>query len=338
MSSPLPLINQICIVTGATRGIGKGIAIGLGEAGATVYITGRTAVSPPSSTPGSATAFDAGCSLAATKAAVEAAGGKCIAVQLDHADDDAVEKFFERVDSETGGRIDLLVNNVYAGVSAIFDSVKTPFWEKPVGHWDTIANVGLRSHYVATVHAARIMAKRADSTGSPPIVANISSWGGFLSIFDVAYGAGKAAVDRLAADAAAPLRKIGVASVSMYPGLVKTEFMDANVMDSFGTSARYTAESPVYTGRVLAAMLADRERVLKRDSGKVVVVAEAAKRYGIVDVDGLYKVSFRSLRGVAVQALAGKGKKWTAWAQRLVPDVCVPWIIMVWAALVSPRM
>ena len=163
------LKGQVCVVTGASRGIGRGVALGLGEQGCTVYITGRS-----------------GSELQRTCKEVLAAGGECVAAQVDSASDSELEKFFERVDSERG-QIDVLVNNAFAGVSVLPELAGKPFWDTPgrgIGEvWDAINGVGLRSHYVASTLAARIMRRRKKG-----IIINISSLGGSNYIFNVAYG------------------------------------------------------------------------------------------------------------------------------------------------------
>lgn len=176
----------MALVTGATRGLGKGIAIGLGEAGAIVYITGRRLDN--NSTSGN----DVSGSLNETKIAVEEAGGICIPVQVDHSNDEQVRLLFERIQNEQNGQLDLLVNNAYAGVQALTNAQGKPFWENEPSLWDACNNVGLRSHYIASVYAAQMMSKRQQG-----LICTISSWGGMAYLFGAAYGAGKAGCDRL---------------------------------------------------------------------------------------------------------------------------------------------
>ena len=131
------LNGKVALVTGASRGIGKGIAIGLGEAGALVYITGRSVnqTSSRDSISGS---------LLETKAAVEEAGGICIAVPVDHSDDEQIKSLFEQIDREQNGQLDLLVNNAYGGVRSLIDAKGKPFWESDLSLWDACNQVGLR--------------------------------------------------------------------------------------------------------------------------------------------------------------------------------------------------
>ena len=147
------LKGKVALVTGATRGVGKGIAIALGEAGATVYITGR------SLNKSNVTGEVSG-SLQETQLAVEKAGGQCIPVQVDHSDDQQIALLFKRIQDEQQGQLDLLVNNVFSGVQAIGDAYGKPFWKSKPTLWDAVNNVGLRSHYISSVLAARLMSDR----------------------------------------------------------------------------------------------------------------------------------------------------------------------------------
>lgn len=292
------LEGKITLVTGATRGLGKGIAIGLGEAGATVYITGRRLDSSESSTSISG-------SLRETQAAVEEAGGVCIPVQVDHTDDEQVHLLFERIQDEQG-QLDLLVNNAYSGVQALRDAYGKSFWECEPSFWDACNNVGLRSHYVASVFAARMMTQHRQG-----LICTISSWGGLSYIFGVPYGAGKSACDRLAAEMAIELKPHNVASLAIWPGIVGTEHISqlaAEMAESEATDQQgsvikegFNWETPLLTGRVIAALAAD-STIMGR-TGRVQIVAELAQHYGLVDKDGNLPASLRSLRFLLPVAL-----------------------------------
>ncbi|MBW4557044.1 MAG: SDR family NAD(P)-dependent oxidoreductase [Trichormus sp. ATA11-4-KO1] len=322
------LEGKVTLVTGATRGIGKGIAIGLGEAGAIVYITGR------SLEPSSDSQKISG-SLQETQSAVEQAGGVCIPVQVDHRDDQQVRLLFERIQNEQNGRLDLLVNNVFSGVQALRDTQGQPFWECEPSLWDATNNVGLRSHYVASIFAARMMTKRQQG-----LICTISSWGGISQLFSAAYGTGKAACDRLAADMAVELKPYNIASVSMWPGIVGTEHISRlasemaakNTTDPKNSSIaeRYNWETPLLTGRVIAALAGDPN--VMRCTGKVQIVAELAQQYKLVDQEGNRPVSLRSLRFVIPLALPVLRKY--SW---LVPDIKVPWSLLLLTTLSSPK-
>jgi len=217
---PRNLNGKVALVTGASRGIGKGIAIALGEAGALVYITGR-------SFDGSNSQELLSNDLLETKNAVEKVGGICIAIPTDHSDDGQIKSLFEQIDREQNGQLDLLVNNAYGGVRSLIESKGKPFWESDISLWDACNQVGLRSHYVSSHWAAKLMTQRKQG-----LIVTISSWGGLAPIFGVAYGTGKSACDRLAADMAVELKPFNVVSISLYPGIVGTEHFHQLVEDN----------------------------------------------------------------------------------------------------------
>jgi len=322
------LQGKVTLVTGATRGLGKGIAIGLGEAGATVYITGR---SWDKSNAGDEIS---GC-LRETQAAVESAGGICIPVQVDHGDDEQVRLLFERIQKEQNGKLDLLVNNVYGGVQALKDANAKPFWDFEPQLWDACNHVGLRSHYVASIFAARIMSQQRQG-----LICTISSWGGLSYIFGTAYGAGKAGCDRLAADMAVELKPYNVTSISLWPGIVGTEHISQIVSDAEYKndtdkkaaliSDRYNWETPLLTGRVIAKLAAEKDIIHR--TGKVQIVAEVAQQYGVLDQDGNLPASLRSLRFILPMGLPALRKY--SW---LIPNIKMPWSLLQLTALSSPK-
>jgi NAD(P)-dependent dehydrogenase (short-subunit alcohol dehydrogenase family) len=322
------LQGKVTLVTGATRGIGKGIATALGEAGATVYITGRTQDT-------SNTNNEISGNLQDTQTAVEQAGGRCIPVAVDHSDDEQVRLLFQRIQDEQNGQLDLLVNNVFSGVPALRENQGKAFWECEPSLWDATNNVGLRSHYIASIYAAKIMVKRRQG-----LICTISSWGGISPIFSVAYGVGKAACDRLAADMAAELQPHNVASVSLWPGIVGTEQISQlaeEIVASNNTNPqntifaeRYNWETPLFTGRVIAA-LANDTNIMQR-TGKVQIVAEVAPQYGIVDQTGDCPASLRSLKFLIPAALPPLRNY-----SSLIPDIKIPWSVLLLTTLKSPR-
>ena len=314
------LEGKIVLVTGATRGVGKGIAVGLGESKATVYITGRT-LEPSANKPGS---------LKETQTEIEEAGGKCIPVRVDHSDDEQVRSLFEQIENEQG-HLDLLVNNVFAGVGAIRDAYGKPFWQAEPDLWDAINNVGLRSHYVASIYAARIMSQQ-----SKGIICTISSWGSLSYIFGAAYGAGKSACDRLSSDMAVELKPDNIASISIWPGIVGTEQIVDFAAQTDRDSAEgawadgYNWETPLLAGRAIAALASDPD--VMKYTGKMQIVAELAQRYNLVDKDGDRPVSLRSLRFIVPFAYSPLRK----YAQ-FIPDLKLPWFILLWGMLRSPQ-
>ena len=259
------LRNRVCIVTGGSRGIGRGCAIELGAAGATVYVTGRSDGSSSGRLPGT---------VRKTAAEVDEVGGNGIPVPCDHRDDAQVEALFARV-REEHGRLDVLVNNAFLIPRELASGKR--FYEVPLSNWDDMIDVGLRSAYVASWHAARLMVQRASG-----LIANISSSGAVEYAWHVVYGVGKCALDRMTADMAHELRDTGVAVVSIWPGLVLTErtraLVEAGRLDFEG------AESQRFTGRAIAHLAADAD--VLSSSGGAITSRELADRYGFRDVDG----------------------------------------------------
>ena len=270
MSGPVAvdraLEGRIAIVTGASRGIGRGCAVGLAARGATVYCTARRTsdADPPEEG-----------TLEAVAAEIDAVGGRGIPIACDHRDDAAVEAVFDRVRADEG-RLDVLVNNAFI----IPDELTSgkPFWEVPISNWDDMIDVGTRSAYVASRFAAPIMVEQGSG-----LIANISSSGAAEYAWHVAYGVGKCALDRLTADTAHELKRHGVAVVSLWPGLVLTERNEVNARHVKGLDFS-TAESLFFTGRAVAALAAD-EKVNER-TGHALVSRDLADEFGFSDVDG----------------------------------------------------
>jgi dehydrogenase/reductase SDR family member 1 len=265
------LKGKIAVVTGASRGVGRGVALGLGEAGATVYITGRTTNDENRSEGWPGTIYK-------TADDVTELGGKGIALQCDHRNDAEVEAVFKQILAEHG-KIDILVNNVWGGYERMdengeFTWIK-PFWEQPLWRWDAMFNAGVRAFYVASQLAAPSMI--AQRSG---LIVNISFWAAQKFMGNTVYGVAKAATDRMAMYMAHELRNHNVAAVSLYPGLVRTEGVMANAQ-YFDMS---NSESPQFIGRTVAALAIDPS--LMQKSGQVFVAAALALEYGFTDIDG----------------------------------------------------
>ena len=271
--------DRVVVVTGASRGAGKGIAIALGATGATVYVTGRSQREGDAPLPGT---------VQSAADAVTEAGGRGIAVQCDHADDAQVEALFEQVRREQG-RLDILVNNATALHDALTDS--GPFWEKPLALTD-LWNVGMRSHYTAAWFGAPLLL--AAGAG---LIVNTSSFGGRIYMHGPAYGAGKAAVDKMAHDMAVDFRPHNVAVVSIWMGLLLTErtrrVFEAEPEKYAELAA--TTETPEFTGRIIDSLA--RDPGLMDRSGKVWIGAELAEAYGLRDIDGSQPPSHRAFFG-----------------------------------------
>lgn len=239
------------MVTGASRGVGRGVATALADAGMRVFATGRTieaAALPPDVT----------------------------RVVCDHTDDEAVARLFAEV--ESGGGLEVLVNNAWGGYERMVEGGRftwgLPFWEQPVWRWDAMITAGVRAAFVASQHAARLMvpARRG-------LIVNISHWAAQKRIGNTLYGVAKAATDKLTGDMAIELRPHGVAVVSLYPGLVRTEaVLAAGVFDLSNS------ESPEFIGRAVGALATDPD--LLTLSGGTLVAADLAPRYGFTDIDG----------------------------------------------------
>lgn len=284
MTSHETYLPKIAVVTGASRGVGKGIALALGRTGMTVYITGRSASESIGSLKGVALPG----SLRETASRIDALGGKGIAVQCDHGDDAMVKALFERVANEVG-RLDILVNNA----AAIHDALIDPggFWEKPLELVE-ILNVGLRSGYVASYYAAPLMIKRRAG-----LIAFTSSFGGGCYMHGPAYGAQKAGVDKFAADMAVDLETYGVAAVSLWLGPQLTERSGVAMQVHPGQYDEFMkqAETPEFNGRVIHALASDARRMSY--SGQTLITAELAVHYGITEDGGRRPPSHRDLLG-----------------------------------------
>jgi NAD(P)-dependent dehydrogenase (short-subunit alcohol dehydrogenase family) len=247
---------KTALVTGASRGVGRGVAIALADAGYHVVATGRTVAT------------------ADLPAAV-------VRVPCDHTNNDDVARVFARL-AEAGNGLDLLVNNAWGGYERMVDAAGRltwllPFWEQPDYVWSSMMDAGVRAAFFASVHAARLMipAKRG-------LIVNISLWPAQKHVANVVYGVSKAATDKLTADTAHELKPHRVAVVSLYPGMVRTEAVLKAAEGGWLNLSN--SESPEFIGRVIAG-LADDPSTPER-SGQVFVAAREALRLGIVDVDG----------------------------------------------------
>jgi NAD(P)-dependent dehydrogenase (short-subunit alcohol dehydrogenase family) len=279
------LTGKVAVVTGASRGIGKGIALVLGQEGATVYVTGRTVTAGCYPLPGT---------VGETAAEIDRRGGRGIAVQVDHAHDDQVAALFGQVRREQD-RLDILVNNAFSLPEDLIEP--QPFWEKPLSNWEMV-DVGVRSNFVAASHAARIMVPQKSG-----LIVAISGYVGVTYTYGVVFGLCKAAVDRMARDMAIELQPYNIASLSLWQGLTFTERAHRNLARNPEMKSR-TVTNPLvgcsveFPGRVIAALATDRE-IMKR-SGGTFISAEVAQDYGITDIDGKVIPSLRAERGAPI--------------------------------------
>jgi len=276
------LAGTVAVVTGASRGIGKGIALALGAEGATVYVTGRTEAVGRNPLPGT---------VGQTADEVNRRSGRGVAVPVDHADDRQVAALFKQVRDEQG-RLDILVNNAFALPEDLTDP--KPFWEKPLSNWEMV-DVGVRSSFVAAWHAAKIMVPQKSG-----LIVAISGYVGATYTYGVIFGTCKSAVDRMARDMAIELQPHNVASLSLWQGLTFTERAKRNLernpaMKKLTVTNPTIGCTPEHPGRVIAA-LANDPQLMKR-SGGTFITAEVAQDYGITDVDGKVIPSLRAERG-----------------------------------------
>jgi NAD(P)-dependent dehydrogenase (short-subunit alcohol dehydrogenase family) len=275
---------QVAVVTGATRGAGKGIAIGLGQQGMTVYVTGRA--------PGKSGARLMGQALEGTventAALVTAAGGKGIPVICDSANDADLAALFARVEKESG-RLDILVNNATFVHEQLIEV--GPFWEKPL-ELVKIIDVGLRSAYVASYYAAPLMVRRRRG-----LITFSSSFGGSCYMHGAAYGAQKAGIDKLAADMAVDLEPFNVAAISLWLGPQITERTEiaAKLKPEQYTAFLAQGETPQFNGRVTYALASDPE--VMKYSGQTLITAEIATKYGVTEAGGRQPPSYREMLG-----------------------------------------
>ncbi len=277
-------MSKVAIVTGASRGVGAGIAKGLGELGFTVYVTGR------SLNESKASGWDGkllGGTVSETADEVSQRGGKGVAVECDHADDAQVARLFEQVMDEQG-RLDMLVNNAAFIHSELVE--KKPFWEKGL-EAQKILDVGLKSSYVASWHAARIMVQQGSG-----LIGFTSSFGASCYMHGPAYGAQKAGVDKLAHDMEHDLRGTGVVAVSIWLGPQRTE---RSLQASSADPEQYDqflaiAENPEFTAHILDAI--DKAPNREELSGQTLIGAEIAKSLGVTD-GGVERPSYRDMLG-----------------------------------------
>ena len=264
------LEGHIAVVTGASRGIGRGVAIGLGEQGATVYVTGRSTGDRPRT-------------IDTTAREVTEAGGTGVPVQTDHFDDDQIAAIFDKV-KEEHGHLDILVNNVFKIPDP--PAWEGGFWEHPVSIWDDQVGIGLRGHYVASWHAAPLLFE----SPKRPIIINITSPAGLVYLFNSSYSVGKAGLDRLTHDMAVELAPKNVTALALRPGPTKTEFIEDQAAQGIQV-AMDGAETPIFIGRVAAAVISD--PLHHEMTGRVHWSSELGIGYGVVDENGETPMSAR---------------------------------------------
>ncbi|HYE00434.1 MAG TPA: SDR family NAD(P)-dependent oxidoreductase [Alphaproteobacteria bacterium] len=276
------LSGRIALVTGASRGAGAAIARVLGEAGATVYVTGR-------SSRGAGTTEGLPGTVEDAAEAVTAAGGRGIACRLDHTDAAAVEGLAGRIAAESG-RLDLLVNNAWGGYEHHpgVEAFMRPFWEQPIEGWERMFGAGVRAHWLASRACAPLLTAGA-TAARPALVVSTVAWAFDAYLQNLLYDAAKAAIIRMSFGLAQELRPRHVASLAVAPGWMRTErVMQAHAESPFDLSP---TESPAYLGRAIAALAADPAAMAQ--TGRLATAGELARRYGFTDEDGRQPEPFR---------------------------------------------
>jgi NAD(P)-dependent dehydrogenase (short-subunit alcohol dehydrogenase family) len=281
------LKGRVAVVAGATRGTGRGIACALGEAGATVYCTGRsTRQNRPARRPKKAAPFDLANrpeTIEETAELVSARGGKGIYAQVDHTQEEQVAALFERVKKEQG-RLDILVNDIWGGEEL---NEWLPFWKLSMEKGLLMLRRAVFSHIITSRHAAPLMVERKRG-----LIVEITDGDGLNYRGALFYDLVKATVIRLAFDMAEELRRHKIAALALTPGFLRSEAM----LENFGVTEEnwreaakkqpsfIESETPLFVGRAVAALAAD-PRVLKK-SGRVLASWNLAREYGFTDADG----------------------------------------------------
>ncbi|WP_027624471.1 SDR family NAD(P)-dependent oxidoreductase [Clostridium lundense] len=265
------LKGKVVLVTGATRGIGKGIAISLARKGAIIYFTGRTEKEYQG-------AVKLGGSIEATEQAIKQVGGIGYGIKCDHKDDIQTKMVIDKIVLEQG-RIDILVNNVWGGYEYFNDGTEfwneKGFWTAPISRFDKMFESGVRAHYVTTCYTVPSMIKQKSG-----LIVNISYWAAERNDMGVAYGMAKAATNKMTETMAHELREHNISVVTVYPGLVRTE----SVIKSAEFFDLSNSESTEFIGLAIAALATDLN-VLEK-SGTKQIAAQVALDYGYKDIDG----------------------------------------------------
>jgi len=244
----------VALVTGASRGVGRGAAAALADAGYTVFATARSiaaAVLPPG----------------------------VVRIPCDHTRDEDTDAVFARIAADAESKLDVVVNSAWGGYERMMENGAftwgLPFWEQPLHRWIGMMDAGVRAAFMVSVRAARLMVPRKRG-----LIVNISHWAAQKRIGNTIYGVSKAATDKMTSDMARELEPHGVTVVSLYPGMVRTEA----VMAAAEFLDLSNSESPEFVGRVVAALATDPR--LKERSGSVLVAAAVARELDVADIDG----------------------------------------------------
>ncbi|MBB3112535.1 NAD(P)-dependent dehydrogenase (short-subunit alcohol dehydrogenase family) [Paenibacillus phyllosphaerae] len=273
-----PLLGKVAVVAGATRGAGRGIAVMLGEAGATVYVTGR-------STQGNLSDMGRSETIEETAALVDARGGRGIPVRVDYTAEADVAALAARITDEQNGQLDLLVNDVWGCDS--LTSWGVPFWEDSLHNGLLIQQRAVHTHLTASLHLVPLIVRRGSG-----LVIEITDGFDYRYRGNLFYSLAKVSTIHLAQAMAADLRPHNVAAVSLSPGFLRSEAMlehfgvtETNWQDGAAKDVHFLqSETPSYVGRAVAALAADPG--IMSLSGHILTSWGLADRYGFTDQDG----------------------------------------------------
>jgi NAD(P)-dependent dehydrogenase (short-subunit alcohol dehydrogenase family) len=276
-----PLEGKIALVSGATRGGGRGIAIALGEAGATVYATGR-------STRERRSEIDRPETIEETAEMVTAAGGEGIAVAVDHLDPEQVRRLVERIDADHG-RLDVLVNDIW-GAEHLFQW-DTPLWEHDLDRGLRLLRLAIETHLITSHHALPLLLRRPGGL-VVEVTDGTADYNADHLRVNVFYDLAKTSVIRLAWAQAQELGPRGATAVALTPGWMRSEAMlehygvsEENWRDGTERTPHFCiSESPRYVGRAVSALTSDPDVV--RWNGQSLSSGQLAQVYGFTDLDG----------------------------------------------------
>jgi NAD(P)-dependent dehydrogenase (short-subunit alcohol dehydrogenase family) len=272
------LQGKVALVTGASRGAGRAIAAVLGEAGATIYVTGRTTRGGPANPeelPGT---------IEDTADEVTKRGGRGIPVRCDHTQENQIAALVEQIKSAHSG-LDILVNNVWGGYEGYPMGIpRGQFWKQPTSQWQGMFEAGFRAHLITAQLAAPLMLERPGG-----LIASTIAWAYDVYLGNLYYDLSKAVTIRMIQGMAADLKPHNIAAVAVAPGFMRTErILAVHAKHPFDLSI---TETPEYLGRAIRALATD-EKLLDR-TGQVLTVGDLAAEYNFTDIDGRQPKAFR---------------------------------------------
>jgi len=323
--------GRVAVVTGASRGIGRGIALELGKAGFVVYALARSSREKKQFSLKDQRVVAEGLDLTVegTAERITALGGRGYGISIDLTEKGALGNFLA---SMSENRLDVLVCSAYTTPPG---KLRGEFWTQGMEMWEAVNDLGLNCVYDACCTAAPYMIDTAKHSSHAPLICLVSSFGGKSYTFNAAYGVGKSAIDRLAVDMSYQLKKYGVATTSIYPGLVKTEanmqmVVDGTWGEASGNLDITKGETPAFSGKAVVALTALEKNSMMERTGRVEVVAELADEFGFLDEDDSKPPSIRSLQYLLPNFVfptveKNNNVKVPNWIKNNVPNILVPW-------------